>query len=182
MAYTYRLVKGSPLTHAEYDENFFTVDEQYNAALEAAEMAEKWAEEAEDTEVVTGAYSAFHWAQKAAESVGSITDEVAQAEAARAGAEDAELGAQTFAGQAMGYRDQAEGHKDDAQTYAGNASDSADLAEDWAIQPEDTEVTPGNYSALHWAAKADAEAVAALSAKTDAEAARDKAQNWAEVI
>jgi len=175
MAYTYRLVKGSPLTHAEYDENFFTVDEQYNAALEARDRAQEWAELAEDTEVVTGSYSAFHWAQKAAASVGSITDEVAQAQAARDAAQGYATDAQTYAGQSMTYRDQAEGYKNDAQTYAGNASTSADLAEDWAIQPEDIEVTPGNYSALHWAAKADAEAVAALSAKTDAETAASNA-------
>jgi len=182
MAYTYRLVKGSPLTHAEYDENFYTVDSQYTAALEAAELAEKWASEAEDIEVVTGGYSALHWAAKAAASVGSITDEVAQAQAARDAADGFATDAQTYAGQSMTYRDQAEGYKNDAQTYAGNALTSADLAEDWAIQPEDVEVTPGNYSALHWAAKADAEAVAALSAKTDAEAARDLAQQWAEEL
>ena len=38
----------------------------------------------------------------------------------------------------------------------GNASDSADIAAEWAENPEDVAVTghPGEYSALHWAAKA----------------------------
>jgi hypothetical protein len=43
-----------------------------------------------------------------------------------------------------------------ATTQAGLASDSAELAEAWAITPENTNV-PGttDYSALHWAAKAE---------------------------
>jgi hypothetical protein len=64
MAYTYRLVKGQPLTHAEHDDNFYEVDSQYNATLDAKAMAEKWAENPEDIEVTTGKYSALHWAAK----------------------------------------------------------------------------------------------------------------------
>lgn len=43
-----------------------------------------------------------------------------------------------------------------AATSETNAASSADLAEDWAITPEDTEVpgNPGEFSSLHWAAKA----------------------------
>jgi hypothetical protein len=44
----------------------------------------------------------------------------------------------------------------EASGYATNASDSADLAERWANEAEDTQVTLGNYSAFHWAKKAEA--------------------------
>lgn len=39
--------------------------------LEWVEKAEKWAQEDEDVEVETGKYSAYHWAQKAAETTAS---------------------------------------------------------------------------------------------------------------
>lgn len=41
-----------------------------------------------------------------------------------------------------------------APGYASAASDSADLAQLWAEEAEDVEVTPGHYSAYHWAQKA----------------------------
>lgn len=43
-----------------------------------------------------------------------------------------------------------------------NALASEEKAEDWAIQPEDVEVETGKYSALHWAAKAEAAAASGL--------------------
>ena len=67
-------------------------------------------------------------------------------------------------------------------------------AQAWAENPEDTPVETGKYSALHWAAKSEEQAVAAAesataanTAKNDAETAqgesetaRDKAEAWAE--
>ena len=41
-----------------------------------------------------------------------------------------------------------------AATSAANALSSESSAEDWAENPEDVEVSPGSFSALHWAAKA----------------------------
>lgn len=51
------------------------VSEQ-NAAASAA-LAARWAVEAEDVEVTTGAYSAYHWAQKALQYSGSDIDATA---------------------------------------------------------------------------------------------------------
>lgn len=175
MAYTYREVKGSPLTHAEYDENWATAEAQYDAALAAADSAEKWAEEAEDTEVVTGSYSAFHWAQKSQEWANSITTDVAEAEAARDAAVVAQNAAEGYAANALTYQDQAEVYKNNAETSATNSLASAELSEDWAIQPEDVEVQPGYYSALHYAEKSAAESLEALNAKIAAETAEDNA-------
>lgn len=52
---------------------------------------------------------------------------------------------------ALSYSGLAEGYKDDALSYK-------DLAQEWAENPEDVEITgyPGQFSALHWAAKAAA--------------------------
>jgi len=48
---------------------------------------------------------------------------------------------------------------------AANQSFYSDLAEKWAESPEDTAVTPGKYSALHWAAKSEDQAVLAEADK-----------------
>lgn len=51
----------------------------------------------------------------------------------------------------------------DAESSANASSAAALLASKWATDPEDTEVTPGFFSALHWAAKALASATAAAT-------------------
>lgn len=57
-------------------ENIVAIQNAEQNALDAEaarELAEKWATEAEDVEVVPGQYSSYHWAQKALEAViGSI--------------------------------------------------------------------------------------------------------------
>jgi lysophospholipase L1-like esterase len=180
MGYTYRLVKGAPLTHEEYDDNFYEVDTQHDAVIAARDLAEQWAEEDEDVEVEAGKYSAKHHALKAAEDVASITTELAEAEAARDAAEG-------FRDEAEGFRDTAEGYKDAAGISETNAESFAEVSENYAITPEDTEIAPGVYSALHYAAKAEEAELNAESAETgavsaqgDAETARDKAESWAE--
>ena len=47
-----------------------------------------------------------------------------------------------------------------AETAQGLAEDARDLAQEWAVNPEDDPITgyPGEFSALHWAAKAAAAA------------------------
>lgn len=59
--------------------------------------------------------------------------------------------AATSEANALSYSGLAEGYKDDALSYK-------DLAQEWAENPEDVEITgyPGQFSALHWAAKATA--------------------------
>lgn len=49
----------------------------------------------------------------------------------------------------------------DIDTVSTNQSYYSDLAEKWAIEVEDTEVETGKYSALHWAAKAEDQALLA---------------------
>lgn len=51
--------------------------------------------------------------------------------------------------------------KDDAETAATNAGNSATLAEKWATEAEDVAVTPGVFSAFHWALKSAAAAASA---------------------
>jgi len=50
-----------------------------------------------------------------------------------------------------------------ATTKASEATNSASLAEKWATEVEDTEVTTGEYSSLHWAAKSSASAADSLA-------------------
>lgn len=169
MAYTYRLIKDAPLSHAEVDDNFSLMDTQYDAAVAAAALAEQWAEEPEDSEVEAGSYSALHWAAKAQAAIDGMGDELTLAEAARDAAEGHATDAQTYAEATEGYRDQAEGYKDDA---AGSATS----AEEWARNPEDSEVEPGFYSSLHYAAKAEEDALAAESAETGAVDAKNDAE------
>ena len=92
------------------------LDGQVSSISAWTTLAQRWAEEAEDVEVTTGAYSAYHWAQKA--------DEL--------GADQVAL----------------------AAAQVALAADQVAIAQEWSENPEDVEVTPGSYSALHWAAKA----------------------------
>jgi hypothetical protein len=114
------------------------------AAYEHAQKAEQWAENPENVEVETGQYSALHHKEKA------IDAQVA-AETAQAGAEAAELSASNYAS--------------DASTSASNATvsetnalASENKAHKWAEEDENVEVEPGEYSAYHWAKKAEAAA------------------------
>ena len=59
--------------------------------------------------------------------------------------------------------DDLNGAIDTATAYASQANTSAELAEKWAANPEDSVVVAGEYSALHWAAKAAESAAEAAS-------------------
>lgn len=57
------------------------------------------------------------------------------------------------------------------------ASEAArDKAQEWATNPEDTPVETGQFSALHWSAKAEDEKLAAQAARTGAETAKTNAE------
>ena len=52
----------------------------------------------------------------------------------------------------------------DIDTVVANQTFYTGLSQKWAESPEDVEVVVGSYSALHWAAKADADATSAAGA------------------
>lgn len=95
--------------------------------------AKDWAITAENTYVTGTSYSALHHAAKAAASAASASSSASTAT--------------TQAGLSAGSASDSSGYADDSLA-------SANLAEEWAEKAEDSEVTPGSYSALHWAAKA----------------------------
>lgn len=112
-----------------------TVD-TYQADIDAdLALAKDWATKAENIVVQNGLYSAFHWAQKAA---ASATD-----------AETAETNAATSAANTAT-------SESNAATSETNALASENKAEEWAVKAEDTVVTgTTDYSAFHWAQKAE---------------------------
>lgn len=63
----------------------------------------------------------------------------------------------------------------DAATSAGAAAGSASRAQKWAESPVDVAVVPGNYSALHHAAKASASALESAASATAAAASASTA-------
>jgi len=54
-----------------------------------------------------------------------------------------------------------------SSTSASEASASSTLASEWAENPEDVEVETGKYSALHWAAKSEADSSTAVQKTSD---------------
>lgn len=86
----------------------------------------------------------------------------------------------TISGAVLGYKNDAETAATTATTKASeasasatNASGAATLSQKWAANPENTEVSGGLYSALHYAAKADASATAANAAALTADVHKD---------
>ena len=139
----------------------------------ARDKAQDWAEEAEDTEVETGQYSAKHHALKAdasadaaAASESNASDSEAMAAKWAEEVEDTEVTTGAYS---------ALHHASKASASATSAASSETMAEKWAANPEDTEVETGLYSALHYAAKAEDSATSANSAATDATAAANLA-------
>jgi len=63
-----------------------------------------------------------------------------------------------------------------APAAASDAADARDLAQAYANNTEDIEVIAGEFSAKHYAAKAEADRTGAEQAKTDAESAESQAQ------
>ena len=78
-----------------------------------------------------------------------------QAEASAASAATSEENASTWEAEFISL-------KEAAEIAAGTSSSNANLAEQWATEDEDVEITPGKFSALHYAAKAE-EALAGFS-------------------
>ena len=120
-------------------------------AVAAEVLARKYAENAEDLQVVPGEFSAKHHALKAKAS------------------ETAALESETNAGT---YATNAQNSATLANTKASQASNSAVIAQQFASTPEDEPIQEDVYSALHYAAKAhesrDAAAVSASSANDKA--------------
>lgn len=112
---------------------------------------------------------------------GIATTQAGLADTARAAAQTAQGLAETAQGLAEDAQDLAEGwaSKTDGQVDSTDYSSKAyaiggtgvtsaiGASKEWAITAEDTEVTTGNYSALHHAAKAAASALAAQVAKIE---------------
>lgn len=120
-------------------------------AVSARVLARKYAENAEDLQVVPGEFSAKHHALKAKAS------------------ETAALEAETNAGT---YALNAQNSATLSSTKASQASNSAVIAQQFASTPEDEPIQVGVYSALHYAQKAhesrDEAAVSAASANDKA--------------
>ena len=96
---------------------------------------------------------ARHWAEKPdGEDVDGVGTRSAKHHAGVAGA---------AAGVAVGAAGEAGGQAGIAAGKASDAADSASLAAAWANEDEDVEVAGGEYSAKHYAAKAEASAAAA---------------------
>jgi len=109
-------------------------------AEDAQSYAEEWANKPEDSLVSTAAggdgvddYSALHWSIKSSDSAAAALQSEQNAAQSESNALDSE---------------------NNAATSASNALDSENKAQDWAIEAEDVEVEPGQFSAFHWAQKA----------------------------
>lgn len=105
---------------------------------------------------------------------GIATTQAGLADTARAAAQTAQGLAETAQGLAEDWASKTDGQVDStdysSKAYAigGTGVTSAiGASKEWAITAEDTEVTTGNYSALHHAAKAAASALAAQVAKIE---------------
>ena len=145
----------------------------------ARDKAQDWAEEAEDTPVETGQYSAKHHALKADASADLAKDYAEKAEDSEV--ESGTYSAKHWSAKSSGYTDKArewaENDEDDAvetdeysaKHWSAKSEGHSDKARDWATKAEDSAVETGLYSALHHASKASASATSAASSETMAE-------------
>jgi len=94
---------------------------------------------------------------------------VAAAQAAQAAAEVAQAGAETAETNAETAETNAETAETNAETSATNALASENRAFEWANNPENVPVTPGFFSAFHWALQAQqaASPMVGATASTD---------------
>ena len=134
------LAEGKWVLVADFETGQLNIDAALQAAEAARDKAEQWAQEEEDTEVEPGEFSAFHYANKAE---GSASSAEISADAASSSEQNAATSEQNASDSA-----------DDASTSASNALDSENRAQQWAQEDEDVEVDPGEFSAFHWAQKA----------------------------
>ena len=142
------------------DPQYATLDD---ALQDPITWASEWAKKAEDVLVSVAAggdgatdYSSLHHAAKSAASAAAALVAQGAAEDAQTAAETAETNAET----AQTAAELAQTNSETAQTAAElaetNAETARDKAQDWAEEDEDVEVETGEYSAKHWAKKAEA--------------------------
>lgn len=131
---------------------------------EFATLSGLWAEAGVGVDVDgPGTRSALHYSSEA-------NTHKLGAETARDAAETAQTNAETAETGAVAARDLAEQYRDTALTYRNTAGTYRDEAQDWATTAEDVQV-PGSteYSAKHYAAKAEGFAADAQAAIGDAD-------------
>jgi len=171
--------------------------------------AKRWAVEVEDTVVITGSYSALHHATKAAASAVTAATQASNASTQASNASTSAATASTQASNAStsattattqatlaaNYAVKVDGvaagtdHSAKAWAVGGTGitdTSSKGAAREWAIEAEDNTVAgSGTFSALHYSAKAAAQASAAASSATTATnkatIATAAAQGWGAV-
>ena len=120
-----------------------------NDAIFYSDLAQKWAENPEDTEVEPGKFSALHHAAKASDDATAANNSANTAAAS-----------ETAAGVSETNASNSETNAAASETAAGisetNAAASELKASEWADKAEDdpVETGPDRYSAFHWAQKA----------------------------
>jgi len=131
------------------------VTDQFNSGIDAGQARDEaygWAEEAEDVSVTDSAgqtgYSSYHHAQKASASETAAATSETNAAAS-------ETAASTSEANAAASETAAATSETNAAASETNAASSEALAQKWAEEIEDTEVIPGEFSAFHWAQKAE---------------------------
>jgi len=143
--------------------------------------AEAWAKEAEDVEVEPGKFSSLHHATKSSQSATAASNSADSAAIVEASVLSSEINAANCAGSAFDSSEVTAADLVLTNTDVGLTNDNVVLtnadvvltnsdvikAEEWAENPEDVEVETGQFSSLHWSAKAKAEASAAASAAVD---------------
>ncbi len=124
--------------------------------------ATEWATNAEDTLISTAAggdgatdYSSLHWSAKSSGFATNSSNSAGAANTSAGNAATSETNASDWASK-TGALVLATDYS--AKEYAIGTFVPAGSAMQWADEVEDTEVTTGKYSALHWAAKAEASA------------------------
>ena len=129
--------------------NAQTASEAGQAGSEAAEArAEKWADNGEDVAVVAGKYSARHWSVKAAASATASALSASSSEQSSQRSETKSSEASSAAAAAK-----------QSEVAAGASETAAKTSENkarrWASDPLNTLVESDEYSAKHWALKAE---------------------------
>jgi len=132
-------------------------------ASEASRVkANKWADEAVDTEVEDGKYSSKHHASKAGDSASAASTSETNAKSSEDAAKSSEDNAKTS--------------EDNAKTSEDNAADSETRADEYANKDEDVEVVSGKYSSKHYSIKSSGSADAASTSESNAKTSEDNAK------
>ncbi len=166
--------------NTEADTGFSLVEADITA-MEAtvsawADLARKWAENPEDTEVTSGSYSAMHWALKSESFVSSAQDYSIESQGYSVDSSNAATLSATYASNSSGSADDSAASASLSLNYSLAAADRvteasgySDKAQKWAEEAEGVEVETGKYSAYHWSQKAYESYQLATNALTDVE-------------